>query len=139
MRSTPTAAPRTTSGAPATQGLVALAALPSLRGMTPAEARAAQVLGMAWDPAEITELAIAWVGAGHDDPLLVDVAGRDWDDPDLPVLFDLALDELGVQHPAPGTARRRVAGYLARRRATTCPTCSTCAAAPVVPRPRDGD
>jgi hypothetical protein len=101
--------------------------------MTPAEARAAQVLGTAWHPAEIVELAIAWVGDGHDTPLLVDLAGRDWDDPDLPVLFDLVLDELRVHRPAPSTARRRVAAYLARRRATTCPTCRS---APAVPAPR---
>lgn len=109
-----------TSRATADRGLLGLAVLPSLRGMTPAEARAAQVMGKAWDPAEIVELAIAWVGAGLGGPLLVDVAGRDWDDPDLPVLWDLALDELRVPRPAPSTARRRVAAYLARRRELTC-------------------
>jgi hypothetical protein len=129
MTSTTTVAPSVT----ASRGLQALAALPSLRGMTPAEARAAQVLGTAWDPAEIVELAIAWVGDGLGTPLLVDLAGRDWDDPDLPVLFDLVLDELRVHRPAPSTARRRVAAYLARRRATTCVTCRT---APAVPAPR---
>ena len=126
----------TTAVAPsvvASRGLQALAELPSLRGMTPAEARAAQVLGTAWHPAEIVELAIAWVGDGLDTPLLVDLAGRDWDDPDLPVLFDLVLDELGVHRPAPSTARRHLAAYLARRRATTC---ATCRVAPAVPAPR---
>lgn len=129
MRSTTAAEPRTAPG----RGRHGLAELPSLRGMTPAEARAAQVLGTAWDPAEIVELAIAWVGAGLDGPLLVDLAGRDWDDPDLPVLFDLVLDELGVHRPAPSTARRHVAAYLARRRVTTCATCRT---APTAPAPR---
>jgi hypothetical protein len=95
--------------------LAALEALPSLRGMTPAEARAAQVVGKAWDPAEIVELAIAWVGTGLDVPTLTDVAGRDWDDPVLPVLWDIVLDDLGAGNPAPSTARRRVAAYLARR------------------------
>ncbi|MDD7966763.1 hypothetical protein [Actinomycetospora lemnae] len=99
------------------RGLVGLAALPSLRGMTPAEARAAQVLGMVWDPADVVELAIEWVGTGHDAPSLVDLAGRDWDDPDLPVLWDLVLDDLGARHPAPSTARRHVAAFLDRRRA----------------------
>jgi len=129
MGSTTTAEPRTAPG----RGRHGLAELPSLRGMTPAEARAAQVLGRAWDPAEIVELAIDWVGAGHGGPLLVDLAGRDRDDPDLPVLFDLVLDELGVHRPAPSTARRHVAAYLARRRVTTCATCRT---APAVPAPR---
>ncbi|PVZ03919.1 hypothetical protein [Actinomycetospora cinnamomea] len=122
-----------TAWATADRGLLGLAALPSLRGMTPAEARAAQVLGKPWDPAEIVELAIAWVGAGLDTALLVDLAGRDWDDPDLPVLWDIALDDLGVSRPAPSTARRRIAAYLARRRAMACPRCAT---APMVPRPR---
>lgn len=100
-------------------GLAGLAGLPSLRGMTPAEARAAQVLGMAWDPADVVELAIEWVGAGVGDPSLVDLAGSDWDDPDLPVLWDRVLDDLAATHPAPSTARRRVAAYLARRRGIT--------------------
>ena len=133
MASTNTVAPRTAAG----RGLDGLAALPSLWGMTPAEARAAQVLGMPWDPAEIVELAIAWVGDGRDGPLLVDLAGRDWDDPDLPMLWDLVLDELGETRPAASTARRRVAAYLARRRSATCAH-----AVPVVPHPRrahDGD
>jgi hypothetical protein len=112
MGSTITAERRT----PGSRGVPALAALPSLRGMTPAEARAAQVLGMAWEPADVVELAIEWVGEGWRSALIVDLAGRDWDDPDLPVLWDLALDEMGVAHPAASTARRRVAAYLARRR-----------------------
>lgn len=87
--------------------------------MTPAEARAAQVLGMAWDPADVVELAIDWVGIGLETPELVDLAGADWDDPDLPVLWDRVLDELAAAHPAPSTARRRVATYLARRRGIT--------------------
>jgi hypothetical protein len=135
MASTTTAEPRTAPGR-GRHGLQSLAELPSLRGMTPAEARAAQVLGTAWDPAEIVELAIAWVGDGHGTPLLVDLAGRDWDDPDLPVLFDLVLDELDVHRPAPSTARRRVAAYLARRRVTTC---AACRSAPAVPAPRTAD
>jgi hypothetical protein len=135
MGSTTTAEPRTAPGR-GRHGVQGLAELPSLRGMTPAEARAAQVLGTAWDPAEIVELAIAWVGDGHGTPLLVDLAGRDWDDPDLPVLFDLVLDELGVHRPAPSTARRHVAAYLARRRTTTCATCRTGPTEPTVPAPR---
>lgn len=107
-----------------------LAALPSLLGMTPAEARAAQVVGAAWDPAEIVELAIAWVGSGLDVPTLTDLAGRDWDDPVLPTLFDIALDDLGAGNPAPSTARRRVAAYLARRAAAlvriAAPRCGHC-------------
>jgi len=103
-------------------GLAGLAALPSLRGMTPAEARAAQVLGMAWDPADVVELAIEWVGAGTDSAAVVDLAGTDWDDPDLPALWDRVLDDLAPAHPAPRTARRRVAGYLARRRGITVRT-----------------
>src|SRR4051794_26040856 len=99
MGSTTTAEPRTTAGR-GRQGLQGLAELPSLQGMTPAEARAAQVLGTAGDPSEIVELAIAWVGDGLGTPLLVGLAGRGWDDPDLPVLFDLVLDELGVHRPA---------------------------------------
>ncbi|WP_133829393.1 hypothetical protein [Actinomycetospora succinea] len=87
--------------------------------MTPAEARAAQVLGMAWDPADVVELAIEWVGTGLDSPTLLDLAGSDWDDALLPALWDLALDDLAPAHPAPSTARRRVAGYLARRRGIT--------------------
>jgi hypothetical protein len=136
MGSTTTTEPGTTSarGRPGRPGLEGLAELPSLRGMTPAEARAAQVLGTPWHPAEIVELAIGWVGDGLGTPLLVDLAGRDWDDPDLPVLFDLVLDELGVHRPAPSTARRHLAGYLARRRHTTCATCRTVA----VPGPRTG-
>ncbi|WP_433783443.1 hypothetical protein ACQPX6_25600 [Actinomycetospora sp. CA-101289] len=129
MPSTITAPPRATTS----RVLQDLADLPTLRGMTPAEARAAQVLGMAWDPAAIVELAIAWVGAGLDGPLLVDLAGRDWDDPALPVLFDLVLDELGGHRPAASTARRRVAAYLARRSLTSCPTCRT---GPAIPAPR---
>ena len=92
-----------------------LEALPSLRGMTPAEARAAQVLGKAWHPSEIVELAIDWVGTGPDVPLLTDLAGRDWDDPVLPTLWDIVLDDLGAGNPAASTARRRVAAYLTRR------------------------
>ncbi|MDD7940872.1 hypothetical protein PHK61_20830 [Actinomycetospora lutea] len=87
--------------------------------MTPAEARAAQVLGMAWDPADVVELAIEWAGTGLDNALLVDLAGSDWDDPDLPALWDHVLDDLAPAHPAPSTARRRVAAYLARRRGIT--------------------
>ncbi|MFC5141916.1 hypothetical protein ACFPK1_27030 [Actinomycetospora rhizophila] len=87
--------------------------------MTPAEARAAQVLGMAWDPADVVELAIEWVGAGRDTPTVIDLAGSDWDDPDLPALWDRVLDDLAPAHPAPSTARRRVAAYLARRRGIT--------------------
>jgi hypothetical protein len=128
MGSSVTAAPRTAAG----RVLDGLAALPSLVGMTPAEARAAQVLGTAWDPAEIVELAIEWVGSGLGTPLLVDLAGRDWDDPDLPVLFDLVLDELRVHRPAPSTARRHVAAYLVRRRRSACPTC----AVDPIPAPR---
>jgi hypothetical protein len=124
---------------PGSRGVPGLAALPSLRGMTPAEARAAQVLGMAWEPAEIVELAIEWVGDGRENATLVDLAGRDWDDPALPVLWDLALDELGAAHPAASTARRRVAAYLARRGGrrhgapavarVPAPRCPHCAAA----------
>jgi hypothetical protein len=101
---------------PRPPGLAGLAGLPSLRGMSPAEARAAQVLGMAWHPADVLELAIEWVGAGRAADSVVDLAGRGWDDPDLPVLWDHVLDDLGAPHPSPRTARRRVAGYLARRR-----------------------
>lgn len=129
MASTITAERPTTDRGPAARRaelLTGLEALPSLRGMTPAEARAAQVVGKAWDPAEIVELAIAWVGTGLDVPTLTDVAGRDWDDPVLPVLWDIVLDDLGAGNPAPSTARRRVAAYLARR----------AAARPVVPAPR---
>ncbi|MEJ2888038.1 hypothetical protein [Actinomycetospora aeridis] len=107
-------------GSPGRQaGLAGITALPSLRGMTPAEARAAQVLGMAWDPADVVELAIEWVGVGRTASSVVDLAGRSWDDPDLPALWDRVLDDLGATHPAPRTARRRVAGYLARRRGIT--------------------
>ncbi|MEJ2862361.1 hypothetical protein [Actinomycetospora flava] len=112
-------------------GLAGLAGLPSLRGMTPAEARGAQVLGMAWDPADVVELAIEWVGDGLDSAGLVDLAGTDWDDPDLPALWDRVLDDLAAAHPAPSTARRRVAGYLARRRGVTV-------RAALVPAPRSG-
>lgn len=114
-------------------GLAGLAGLPSLRGMTPAEARAAQVLGMAWDPADVVELAIEWVGAGVEAPAVVDLAGCDWDDPDLPALWDRVLDDLAAPHPAPSTARRRVSGYLARRRGVTARVRT-----PVVPAPRVG-
>lgn len=112
-------------------GLAGLAGLPSLRGMTPAEARAAQVLGMAWDPADVVELAIEWVGTGTDTPAVVDLAGTDWDDPVLPALWDRVLDDLAAVHPAPSTARRRVAAYLARRRGITARTT-------LVPAPRSG-
>jgi hypothetical protein len=102
-------------GATMTSTITEIAALPSLRGMTPAEARAAEVLGMAWDPAEMVELAIEWVGDGQDAATLVDLAGRGWDDPALPGLWDRALDELTEPVPARRTAQRRCAAYLARR------------------------
>ncbi|MDD7917695.1 hypothetical protein [Actinomycetospora callitridis] len=119
MASTITAERRPTAergrAAQTSELLAGLAALPSLWEMTPAEARAAQVLGKPWDTAEIVELAIAWVGTGLDVPTLTDLAGRDWDDPVLPTLFDIVLDDLGAGRPASSTARRRVAAYLARR------------------------
>jgi len=120
MASTITAERRTTPGGRAgrtSELLAGLAALRSLRGMTPPEARAAQVIGKPWDTAEIVELAIAWVGTGLDVPTLTDLAGRDWDDPVLPTLFDIVLDDLGAGRPAASTARRRVGAYLARRAA----------------------
>ncbi|GAA4751872.1 hypothetical protein [Actinomycetospora chibensis] len=125
MASTITAERRTTQeggrAERASEILAGLAALPSLQGMTPPEARAAQVIGKPWDTAEIVELAIAWVGTGLDVPTLTDLAGRDWDDPVLPTLFDIVLDDLGAGHPASSTARRRVAAYLARRAAALAP------------------
>src|ERR1051326_6130002 len=111
MASTITAERRTAPGGRAGRAaecLAGLAALRSLRGMTPPEARAAQVIGKPWYTAEIVELAIAWVGTGLDVPTLTDLAGRDWDDPVLPTLFDIVLDDLGAGRPAASTARRRV-------------------------------
>ncbi|MHC1560674.1 hypothetical protein ACR9E3_17085 [Actinomycetospora sp. C-140] len=122
--------------------LAALTSLPSWRGMTPAEARAAQVLGMAWEPAEIVELAIEWVGAGLDAASLVDLAGRGWDDPAVPLLWDLALDDLGAAHPTPRTADRLLSAYLARRTeraaripAPRCTHCGTVGTAGTVGTP----
>ena len=113
-------------------GVTALAALPSLRGMTPSEARAAQVLGLAWEPAEIVELAIEWVGAGLGATTLVDLAGRGWDDPAVPLLWDVALDELGAAHPTPAAADRLLSAYLARRAGGAAripgPRCARCGA-----------
>ena len=104
-----------------------LEGLPSLRGMSPGEARAAEALGHRLEPAEIVELAIDWAARAGAPPAVVDLAGRDWDDPGLRALWLLALDELGVPEPSPSTARRRIGHYLARRDtvcvARRCPHC----------------
>jgi hypothetical protein len=109
----------------------ALEALPSLVGMSAAEARAALVLGAEIDPDEAVALAGAWLGAGLYTPALCDLAASDWDDPHLDALFERALDELGVAVPSVVRARESVRGFLERRtvprpaaRPCTC-TCGT--------------
>lgn len=93
----------------------ALEALPSLVGMSAAEARAALVLGVEIDADEAVALAGAWLGAGLYTPALCDLAASDWDDPHLDALFERALDELGVAVPSVTRARESVRGFLERR------------------------
>jgi len=93
----------------------ALEALPSLVGMSAAEARAALVLGVEIDADEAVALAGAWLGAGLYTPTLCDLAASDPDDPHVDALFERALDELGVGVPSVSRARESVRGFLERR------------------------
>lgn len=116
-----------------------LEALPSPLGMSPTEARAAQVLGADLDAGDRVTLAGAWLGTGLYTPALCDLAASDWDDAGVAALWERALDELGVTTPSVDRARHLVRTYLDRRlRRAPAPRC-TChrATADVdIPRPR---
>lgn len=121
----------------------AVEALPSLVGMTPAEARAAEVLEVVLDADDTVGLAGAWLGAGVYTPALCDLAASDWDDPALEGLWRRALDELGIATPSVHRAHMLVRGFLERRAHRWVPTprcaCGHACAVPgvvTVPSPR---